>query len=215
MWERMNNVLEQMSLSVDQLAKMQNDFEGFVALRKGMVVCLTHTAQFDFEFGAFGLQLLGEFLSHGKGFEGIVALTFGFVETFLELRCVDFLFVDEESETVGFALVLFDLCFEFLRFLRELCSESLELFELQTLIFVSTKGLKNLLLPVFELFDEEVVAFGDFGNFAIGAGLEIDVILPSFVDFACERVLLPDHFVEMPHADLSHDGLFLAAFEDG
>jgi len=133
----------------------------------------------------------------------------------LELRCVDFLFVDEESETVGFALVLFDLCFEFLRFLRELCSESLELFELQTLIFVSTKGLKNLLLPVFELFDEEVVAFGDLGNFAIGAGLEVDIILPSFVDFACERVLLPDHFVEMPHADLSHDGLLLAAFEDG
>jgi hypothetical protein len=39
--------------------------------------------------------------------------------------------------------------------------------------------------------------------------------LPGFVDFAGESVLLPDHFVEMAHADLRHDGLFLAALEDG
>jgi hypothetical protein len=72
-----------------------------------------------------------------------------------------------------------------------------------------------LLLPVFEFLDQKVVAFGDFGDFAVGAGLEIDVILPGFVDFAGESVLLPDHFVEMAHADLGHDGLFLAALEDG
>jgi hypothetical protein len=78
-------------------------------------------------------------LGHGKGFEGIVALTFGFVETFLELCGVDFLFVDEERETVGFALVLFDLGFEFLGFLRELCCERLELFELRQSVLVKSK----------------------------------------------------------------------------
>jgi hypothetical protein len=71
------------------------------------------------------------------------------------------------------------------------------------------------LFPVFEFLDEEVVAFGNFGDFAVGAGLEIDVILPGFVDFAGKSVFLPDHFVEMAHTDFGHDGLFLAALEDG
>jgi hypothetical protein len=115
---------------------------------------------------------------------------------------------------VRFALVLFDLGLEFLRFLRELRGERLELFELKTSA-LAMKEFRDLLFPVFEFLDEEVVAFGDFGDFAVGAGLEIDVILPGFVDFAGKSVLLPDHFVEMAHADLCHDGLFLAALEDG
>jgi hypothetical protein len=132
MRERVDDIFEQMSLSIDQLAKMQNDLESLVALRNGVVVSLTHTGQFDLEFGAVALELFGKFLGHGESFEGIVALAFGLVETFLELCRVDLLFVDEERETVGLALVLFDLGLEFLRFLRELRRKRLELFELQT-----------------------------------------------------------------------------------
>jgi len=71
-----------------------------------------------------------------------------------------------------------------------------------------------LLFPVLQFLDEIVVAFGDFGDFTVHAGLEMNVILPCFADFSCECVLFPDHFVEVSHADFGHDGLFLVALED-
>ena len=42
----------------------------------------------------------------------------------------------------------------------------------------------------------------------------MNVILPRFTDFPCKCVLLPDHFVKVPHADFGHDGLFLVTLED-
>lgn len=71
-----------------------------------------------------------------------------------------------------------------------------------------------MLFPVLEFFDEVVVAFSDFGDFTVHTGFEMNIILPCFTDFSCECVLFPDHFVEMPHTDFGHDGLFLVALED-
>jgi hypothetical protein len=70
------------------------------------------------------------------------------------------------------------------------------------------------LFPILQFFDEIVVAFRDFSDFAVHTGLEMDVILPCFTDFSCKCILFPDHFVEVSHADFGHDGLFLVALED-
>jgi len=127
----MDDVFEQMSLSVDQFAEMQNDFERFVTLRQGMFVCFAHASQFDFEFSTIALELFGEFLGHGEGFESIVALTFGSVETFLEVCGIGLLFVDKNGKAMSFAFVLFDLGFEFLRLFCEFRGKSLEFFKLE------------------------------------------------------------------------------------
>src|SRR5579859_593713 len=95
-----------------------------------MFVCVAHALELCLEFGAVAFELFCEFLGHGEGFEGVVALSFCAVQTFLEVGCVDFLFVDEHCKTVGLAFVLFDLRLEFLCFLRKLRSERLEFFEL-------------------------------------------------------------------------------------
>ena len=71
-----------------------------------------------------------------------------------------------------------------------------------------------LLFPILELFNKEVVAFRDFGNFTVHSSLEMDIILPRLIDFSCESVLLPNHLVEMSHADFGHDWLLLATLED-
>ena len=95
-----------------------------------MVVCVTHARQFGFEFSSVAFELFGKVLGHGKSFESIVALTFCSVETFLKVCCIGLLLVDEDSKTMSFAFVLFDLGFEFLRFFREFRSECLEFFKL-------------------------------------------------------------------------------------
>ena len=59
-------------------------------------------------------------------------MSLGPVEAFLEMRSVDLLLVDKESETMSFALILLNLGFELLRFLRELSSERLEFLELSS-----------------------------------------------------------------------------------
>jgi|SRR5579859_6131350 len=72
-----------------------------------------------------------------------------------------------------------------------------------------------LLFPVLEFFDEEVVTFCDLGDFTIHTSLEMNVILPCFIDFPCECVLLANHLVQVSHTDFGHDGLFLVSLEDG
>lgn len=68
---------------------------------------------------------------------------------------------------------------------------------------------------MFKLVIENIIAFSNFGNFAVHTGFEMNVILPSFIDFSSKRILLPDHFVQVSHADLGHDGLFLVSLENG
>jgi hypothetical protein len=111
---------------------------------------------------------------------------------------------------MSFAFILLDFGFEFLSFLGELSRKRLEFLKL--LLVNSQRG--YLLFPVFQFFDEKVVSFGDFGNFAVHTRFEMNVILPRFIDFSRKCILLPNHFVQMTHADFGHDGLFLVAFEN-
>jgi hypothetical protein len=95
-----------------------------------MFIRIAHARQFDFEFRSVALELFGEFLGHGKGFKGIIALTFSSVKTFLEMGGVDFLFVNEHRKTMGLAFILFNLGFELICFLRKLACKCLEFLKL-------------------------------------------------------------------------------------
>ena len=72
----------------------------------------------------------------------------------------------------------------------------------------------NLLFPILKLLNKIVVSFGNLGDLTVHTSFEMNVILPCFVDFSSEGILFPNHFIQMPHADFGHNGLFLVPLED-
>src|SRR5438105_1264644 len=96
-----------------------------------MIICFAHTLQFRLEFSSISFKLFGEFLCHCQSFESIIPLSFRPIESFLEMRGIDFLLINEKCKTMSFSLVLLDLGFEFLCLLSKLCSERLEFFKLK------------------------------------------------------------------------------------
>ena len=72
-----------------------------------------------------------------------------------------------------------------------------------------------LLLPALELFDQEVVSFGDLSKYGVHATLEVDEVLPSFLRVTGVLVALPHNLIEMAHGNLGHQRLLDRASEDG
>jgi hypothetical protein len=73
----------------------------------------------------------------------------------------------------------------------------------------------HLLFPGLQFFDQEVVAFGDLGQFRVHASLEVDEVLPGLHSIPRVLVALSDDLVEMSHRDLGHERLLHGATEDG
>jgi hypothetical protein len=67
--------------------------------------------------------------------------------------------------------------------------------------------LEELLLPVLELLNQEVVALGHLGNFSVHTALEVDEILPSFLGVTGVLVALSHNLVQVTHGDLGHQRL--------
>lgn len=120
-----------MGLALDQRAEMDHDSLCFVALAIDVAVILHQLGKLLFILPAVAFELLGDFLLHNKGFEGVVALLLRAVEAVGGGGQLGFVLLDRFRETMVLFLVLFDLGFKVRGLFGELGGEALEFLELR------------------------------------------------------------------------------------
>ena len=120
-----------MSLALDQRAEVDHDALRFVALAADVAIIFDQLGKLPFILLAVALELLGDFLLHDKGFEGVVALLLRAVEAVGGGSQLGSVLLNGFREAVVLFLMLFDLGFEVRGFFGELGGEGLEFLELR------------------------------------------------------------------------------------
>lgn len=120
-----------------------------------------------------------------QGGEGFITLLLGASKSDGQARDVFLLLADQMAETLGFALVAFNLHLQLLRFLGELLCKRLEF--------------EELFLPVLQLVDQEGIALVDLGEFRVHSLLERNQVVPRvgglvriLVSFSCDFIEVSD-----------------------